>query len=241
VLLCASPLLAAETATAPSHPASNHAAASAHPSGARAPTLAPVYQSPAALHAPAVVAVAPRPAPIAAARPASTSTFAAGPAHPATTPTRSANAWPNGAYGYSYGYGRPGYYTYVPVLPAYATLVWWNGVPYYAADDNYYVWNDGVSQYQVVPPPVDLAADAAPVAAAAPTPTAQVYTYPAAGQTPEQQQLDRYECYRWAVSQTGFDPSRGLDGAPPAAVAEAQGAYQRAELACLVGRGYRTG
>ena len=36
---------------------------------------------------------------------------------------------------------------------------------------------------------------------------AQVYFYPKAGQTPEQQDRDRYECYNWAASQTGFDPS----------------------------------
>lgn len=43
-------------------------------------------------------------------------------------------------------------------------------------------------------------------------PPAQVLFYPAAGQTPEQQDRDRFECYRWAVQQTGFDPA-----APPAA------------------------
>jgi hypothetical protein len=40
-----------------------------------------------------------------------------------------------------------------------------------------------------------------------PPPPTQVYFYPTAGQTPEQQDRDRYECYRWAVQQTGFDPS----------------------------------
>jgi len=35
----------------------------------------------------------------------------------------------------------------------------------------------------------------------------QVYFYPKAEQTPEQQDRDRYECYLWAVKQTGFDPS----------------------------------
>lgn len=35
-----------------------------------------------------------------------------------------------------------------------------------------------------------------------------VYTYPAKGQSQEQQDRDRYECHSWAVKQTGFDPSR---------------------------------
>jgi len=37
--------------------------------------------------------------------------------------------------------------------------------------------------------------------------TVQVYFYPKTGQPPEQQDRDRYECYHWAVSQTGFDPN----------------------------------
>jgi hypothetical protein len=36
----------------------------------------------------------------------------------------------------------------------------------------------------------------------------QVYFYPKAGQTTEQQSLDHYECYNWAMKQTGFDPSQ---------------------------------
>jgi hypothetical protein len=35
----------------------------------------------------------------------------------------------------------------------------------------------------------------------------QVYFYPKEGQTVEQQSRDHYECYNWAVDQTGFDPS----------------------------------
>lgn len=39
-------------------------------------------------------------------------------------------------------------------------------------------------------------------------PLVQLYFYPKAGQTDEQQSRDHYECYNWAVSQTGFDPGR---------------------------------
>jgi hypothetical protein len=38
-------------------------------------------------------------------------------------------------------------------------------------------------------------------------PVTPIYFYPKAGQTPVQQDRDRYECHNWAVSQTGFDPS----------------------------------
>ena len=39
-------------------------------------------------------------------------------------------------------------------------------------------------------------------------PITQVYFYPKAGQTNEQQSRDHYECYNWAMKQTGFDPSQ---------------------------------
>jgi outer membrane lipoprotein SlyB len=41
-----------------------------------------------------------------------------------------------------------------------------------------------------------------------PPPVPQVYVYPLRGQDPQRQQRDRYECFNWAVSQSGFDPSR---------------------------------
>ncbi|MBN1664186.1 MAG: glycine zipper family protein [Deltaproteobacteria bacterium] len=39
-------------------------------------------------------------------------------------------------------------------------------------------------------------------------PSAQVYFYPKQGQSTEQQSRDQYECYNWAVKQTGFDPGQ---------------------------------
>lgn len=41
-----------------------------------------------------------------------------------------------------------------------------------------------------------------------PTVSTRVYFYPMAGQSAEQQDRDRFECYNWAVKQTGFDPSQ---------------------------------
>jgi hypothetical protein len=47
-----------------------------------------------------------------------------------------------------------------------------------------------------------------PVAAEQPPPPpTRVYFYPTAGQSPEQQDRDSYECYLWAKQQTGYDPS----------------------------------
>ena len=39
----------------------------------------------------------------------------------------------------------------------------------------------------------------------------QIFAYPNAGQSEEQQSRDRFECHQWSVSQTGFDPTT----APP--------------------------
>jgi outer membrane lipoprotein SlyB len=40
-----------------------------------------------------------------------------------------------------------------------------------------------------------------------PPPNVTVYAYPQQGQTPAQQDRDRYECSNWATEQTGFNPS----------------------------------
>lgn len=42
---------------------------------------------------------------------------------------------------------------------------------------------------------------------------AEVFVYPAQGQAEGQLDRDRYECHRWSVKQSGFDPS--LPGLPP--------------------------
>jgi Glycine zipper len=41
----------------------------------------------------------------------------------------------------------------------------------------------------------------------APPPRTDIYAYPTNGQPPEQVDRDRYDCYQWAIQQTGFDPS----------------------------------
>lgn len=41
-----------------------------------------------------------------------------------------------------------------------------------------------------------------------PLPTTTVFFYPTQGQTQAQQDRDRYECYQWAVKQSGFDPGQ---------------------------------
>lgn len=45
-------------------------------------------------------------------------------------------------------------------------------------------------------------------ARAKPLPSTPIYFYPTRGQSIQQQERDRYECYLWAVKQTGFDPAQ---------------------------------
>jgi hypothetical protein len=47
---------------------------------------------------------------------------------------------------------------------------------------------------------------------------ADVFIYPAKGQSQERQDKDRYECHTWAVGQTGFDPSRAASTSTSAAL-----------------------
>lgn len=80
---------------------------------------------------------------------------------------------------------------------------------------------------------------AAPSSEAPPPPNPTgVAIYPRNGQSLDQQAMDRYECYRFAVGQTGFDPLASNGNTPPAEVARRDADYSRAQAACLAGRGY---
>jgi hypothetical protein len=68
-------------------------------------------------------------------------------------------------------------------------------------------------------------------------PGTSVVAYPKAGETAEEQARDRYDCYQFAVAQTGFDPMRTY-GIPANQLADRQANYSRAQAACFAGRGY---
>lgn len=140
--------------------------------------------------------------------------------------------WRGGYYGgWGWGgWGGLGVGLYFASLPLYYSTLWWGGIPYYYADHTYYVYDGNAGQYQTVAPPAGLAATQEPAAAAV-----DLIAYPKNGQSTEQQGKDRYECHRWAATQTGFDPTLGT---PTAAVAGKRGDYVRAQAACLEGRGY---
>jgi hypothetical protein len=84
---------------------------------------------------------------------------------------------------------------------------------------------------------------AAPAPAPVVRPSPNVYFYPLHGQAAAQQDRDRYECYRWAHRQTGYDPSLPRqDGAaavqvvagPPPGYAVAAGAATGAVIGAAV-------
>jgi hypothetical protein len=123
---------------------------------------------------------------------------------------------------------------FVPVPPPYYTTIWVGGVPYYYADDTYYLYRGPGRGYEVVAPPPDESA----ATAQAPGPSGELFIYPKNGQSPDQQARDRYECHSWASNQTGFDPTTANGGVPPDQTAAKRADYDRAMGACLEGRGY---
>jgi len=48
-----------------------------------------------------------------------------------------------------------------------------------------------------------------------PAPPARTFVYPERGQTPQQEEFDRGQCYSWAVQQSGFDPANPPVAPPP--------------------------
>jgi len=160
-------------------------------------------------------------------------------------------------YGPSWVVVAPPIGIYVPILPPLYTTIMVGGLPYYYANDTYYTWSDSERQYQVVPPPPGADnASAAPPGSMPPPPPGDVgapaggapaggappgdnlFIYPRNGQTADQQSSDRYECHRWAVDQSGFDPTQGGGGVSPDQAGAKRSDYRRAIEACLDGRGY---
>ncbi|MFO1469045.1 MAG: DUF6515 family protein [Steroidobacteraceae bacterium] len=126
----------------------------------------------------------------------------------------------------------------VPFLPEFYTTVWFGGVPYYYANDTYYMWDRGASGYVVSRPPEDTEdrGDERPAGSAGGS--EDFFVYPRDGQSEEQTSKDRFECHQWAVSQTAFDPSEPEGGVDASQNARKRADYRRAITACLEGRQY---
>jgi hypothetical protein len=116
----------------------------------------------------------------------------------------------------------------VSYLPDYAREVWIGGALLFLAAGSYYAYQESSQDYVVVEPPVQPQ----------PQPTSNGYdvlAYPANGQSPEQVNQDGYECYQYAVQQSGFDPRTATYQPDPSVVQ----AYRQAQGNCLSSRGYQ--
>jgi Family of unknown function (DUF6515) len=85
--------------------------------------------------------------------------------------------------------------------------------------------------------PAALATGPSTAPASASSKGSKVFIYPRNGQSSDQQARDRYDCYRFAVAQSGSDPMRPAGGATPAN-ADLQSDFDRAQGACFDARGY---
>ncbi|WP_283181782.1 DUF6515 family protein [Pseudomonas svalbardensis] len=116
----------------------------------------------------------------------------------------------------------------VSYLPDYAREVWIGGALLFLAAGSYYAYQESTQDYVVVEPPVQPQ----------PQPVSNGYdvvAYPANGQSPEQVNQDGYECYQYAVQQSGFDPRTATYQPAPSVVQ----AYRQAQGNCLSSRGYQ--
>jgi hypothetical protein len=87
------------------------------------------------------------------------------------------------------------------------------------------------------------AATAAPIAvsnasAADAEQSSKALIYPKNGQSADQQARDRYECYRFGVAQSGFDPMHPVAGSGATSRAGGAADFERAQGVCLDAHGY---
>jgi hypothetical protein len=118
--------------------------------------------------------------------------------------------------------------------------LWWDGVPYYHANDYYYVWNGAANGYSAVAPPPEVSAQESGQYSGnqnagnqypgsgqygPPAGGTDLFVYPKNAQSAQLQEQDKQECRAWAASQPGAGPSN-------------RGDNLRAQTACLEARGY---
>lgn len=128
--------------------------------------------------------------------------------------------------------GAP-YGMFVPYLPGSYTSIWVGGSRYYYADGSYYTWEPTRRGYVVARSPYgDDADDDYDYDEDSDSRDQDLYIYPMRGQTEQQQSDDRYQCHRWAVDQTHYDPTDSKYDR------DDRSEYDRALTACLTGRGY---
>lgn len=126
---------------------------------------------------------------------------------------------------------RPPIGIVVSELPVFRTVVTLGPLTYYYVNGAYYRerYEGG---YEVVPAPADAGGGVTTS-----TSPERVFVYPSQGQSAQQQANDEYECHRWAMAQTGYDPTAAAVGQASVETTR-RSDYRRALGACLEGRGY---
>jgi hypothetical protein len=121
----------------------------------------------------------------------------------------------------------------VSYLPDYAEQVMIGSSLLFLAAGSYYAYEESTRDYVVVEPPVGVAQ---PQVQQQPASNSyDVVAYPANGQSQEQVSRDGYECYQYAVQQSGFDPRTATYQPDPSVVQS----YRQAQGNCLGSRGYQ--
>ncbi|WP_349972800.1 DUF6515 family protein [Pseudomonas caspiana] len=126
----------------------------------------------------------------------------------------------------------PPYGVRVRSLPAYSQEVWIGSSLFFLAAGTYYTYQNDTQDYVVAYPPQNVEPVYTP-----PMPASSPYdpiAYPNNGQSAEQVAQDKYDCYRWSVEQSSFDPAEPNANNAPAMIQ----VYRRSMVACLMGRGY---
>lgn len=125
----------------------------------------------------------------------------------------------------------------VRYLPDYAQQVWLGSALFFVAAGTYYSYEQSTQEYVVAEPPQGVQPVYAPQQVQQAQQAADPYdvaAYPANGQTQQQVEQDRYDCYRYAVQQSNFDPASATYQPAP----EVVGIYRQAMAGCYAGRGY---
>jgi len=122
----------------------------------------------------------------------------------------------------------------VRVLPDYAQQVWLGSAMFFLAAGTYYTYEQSTQDYIVAEPPQGVEPVYSPQPTQASENPYEVTAYPVNGQSQQQFEQDRYDCYRFAVQQTNFDPAAATYQPAP----EVIGVFRQNMANCYAGRGY---
>lgn len=122
----------------------------------------------------------------------------------------------------------------VRVLPDYAQQVWLGSALFFLAAGTYYTYEQSTQDYVVAQPPQGVEPIYSPQPVEQSQNPYEVTAYPVNGQSQQQFEQDRYDCYRFAVQQTNFDPAAATYQPAP----EVIGVFRQNMANCYAGRGY---